>query len=79
MSKYCDSREGISRRARLSHRLKDIEGGLHSINIELCALLPDPSNPDWMPALKRGNPADAECLQSAFNTLQKLLHFFMEA
>ena len=39
---------------------------LWQIRVELAALVADPKNPDWMPALTNGNPADAECLNKAY-------------
>lgn len=40
---------------------------LWKIRMELAALVSNPDNPDWMPALTAGNPADATCLQKAYD------------
>jgi hypothetical protein len=52
--------------ARLMAAAPDLLAALEKVNYELAALVADPANPDWMPALGNSNPADAKCLQSAF-------------
>ena len=42
---------------------------IKTVRIELAALTPTPANPDWMPALGAGNPADAACLQTAWDAI----------
>lgn len=39
-------------------------------NIELAALVADPSNPDFGPATRNDNPADVDCLLKAFETIR---------
>lgn len=43
---------------------------LQQANIELAALVVDPSKPDFGPATRNGNPADAKCLEQAFASIR---------
>jgi len=44
----------------------EMKSRLWKIRVALAALVADPANPDWMPALASSNKADAECLQEAY-------------
>ena len=55
-------------RARLERKRAVVEQAIEG----LAALLPNPKSPDWMPALGASNPADAVCLQEAWDALHRL-------
>lgn len=52
-------------------RIEALEAAFDTVVVELSALLPEPSAPDWMPALGANNPADAESLQKALDVALK--------
>jgi len=51
----------------------DLLNAIKEIHYELAALLPDPSNPDWMSLLTNGNSADAKCLQNVWDITENIL------
>jgi len=55
----------IAERDKAVAGLRGAREALRNVELELCALLPVPSQPDWMPALGASNPADADCLDNA--------------
>ena len=55
--------------ASLRQRVEALEQEHQTARFALAALVADPSKPDWMPALGNNNPADADCLQEAYDAL----------
>jgi len=60
-------------REKLQERVRELEEVIKLAVVEMAALLPIPSSPDWMPALGAGNSADAECLDKAYKSLRQAL------
>lgn len=56
--------------------LDDIREKVGLVRDELAALVPNPSEPDWMLALGNSNQADAACLDRAYSGLAEVLEMF---
>lgn len=64
---------GRNEDARLIAVAPDMLEALERANIELAALVPDPTEPDFSLACKNDNPADVECLETAFDWIRTAL------
>lgn len=53
--------------AEAQAEIERLREAMDTIVVEFCALLLEPKNPDWMPALGNNNEADAESLQKTLD------------
>jgi len=59
--------------AGLQEERDKLRGVIWKVICDLAALVSDPKNPDWIPALSSSNKADAHCLQDAYDRLYAAL------
>jgi hypothetical protein len=61
--------KNLSSKEHLEMEIIALKLRIKNARIELSALIPNPQNPDFLPALTAGNESDNECLIKVFNLL----------